>query len=185
MKLSGRKIEGANVETVVLPRGDGPPIVLTAMAVLDYEPFDKLCPPPKPPVVMRRGGERSFNVEDPRYVQAMKEYGEKRSAWLILTSLRLGTPDLEWETVDFGDSNTWPGYVDEMRAAGFTETEIIRVVRAAMIANALDDAKLEQARKDFLASLERQDAQSSFPEDEPSSTPSGAPANVSASDPQA
>lgn len=179
MKLAGRKIEGANVETVVLPRGGGDPLVLRAQAVLSYADFDKLCPAPKPPVVIRRGGERSLNVEDPRFVAAMETHGEKRTAWMILTSLRLGTPDLEWETVDYGDPNTWAGYVDELRASGFSEVEIIRVVRAVMVANALDDAKLEEARRDFLALEARRLDPSSSPEDELSDTPSGVPVSDS------
>jgi hypothetical protein len=182
LKIAGRKIEGPNTETVVLPRGDGPPIVLTAMAVLSYEAFDKICPAPRPPAVLRRGGERSFNVEDPNYVQAMLDHGQRRSAWLVITSLRLGTPDLEWETVRYDDPNTWTGYVDELRASGLTEHEIVRVVRAAMIANALDDAKLEAARQDFFRSRPTRPAGSSSPADAPSDTPSGGPASDSDSD---
>jgi hypothetical protein len=180
VKLAGKKIEGANVEYIVLPRGDGEPLVLKAQAILDYSPFEKLCPVPRPPAVMRAGGVKSYNVEDPRYVGAVAEHSAKRSAWIVLTSLRLGTPDLEWETVDYGDPNTWLGYIDELRAAGFSEVEIIRIVKGAMVANALDDAKLDAARRDFLASLERQADQLSSPEDGLNSTPSGAPANDSA-----
>jgi hypothetical protein len=179
VKLAGKKIEGANVEYIVLPRGDSDPLVLKAQAVLDYSPFEKLCPLPRPPAVMRAGGVKSYNVEDPRYVQAITDHSARRSAWIVLTSLRLGTPELEWETVDYGNPNTWINYVDELRASGFSEVEIIRIVRGAMIANALDDQKLEEARKAFLASLEAQAAQLCFPADGPSSTPSGEPASGS------
>jgi hypothetical protein len=177
MKLAGRKIEGANVEYIVLPRGDGEPLVLKAQAILDYSPFDMLCPPPRPPTVLRPGGVKSYNVEDPRYLESLMEHGRRRSAWIILTSLRLGTPDLEWETVDYGDPNTWSGYIDELRASGFSEVEIIRVVKGCMVANALDDSKLEEARKAFLAFQERQADLLSSPEGGLNSTPSGAPAS--------
>jgi hypothetical protein len=179
MRLAGKKIEGANVEYIVLPRGDGEPLVLKAQAILDYSPFEKLCPIPRPPSVIKPGGVRSYNVEDPRYIQALSEHGARRSAWIVLTSLRLGTPDLEWETVDYGDPNTWQGYIDELRAAGFSEVEIIRVVKGAMAANALDDNKLEEARKAFLRSLEARAGQSCFLTDGPNSTPSGEPASGS------
>ena len=59
MKLAGRKIEGANVEYIVLPRGDGEPLVLKAQAILDYSPFDMLCPPPRPPTVLSLVGSRA------------------------------------------------------------------------------------------------------------------------------
>lgn len=179
MKLAGREIKGPNSETIVLPRGEGEPIVLTAMAVLDQTPFEKLCLPPKPPVVVRPGGDRSYNVEDPKFVKAMEEYGKRRTAWLVVTSLRLGTPELEWDTVRYDDPNSWPGYYDELRDAGFTESEIVRVIQAVMVANALDDAKLEEARKRFLASRGARAAASSSPVAEPSSTPSGEPASDS------
>jgi hypothetical protein len=177
VKIAGRKIEGPNVEIVVIPRGNGESHVFRAMAILDYSPLDKICMPPRPPIAIRPGGERIVNVEDPTYKQALVEYGQKRTAWLVLQSLRLGTPDLEWETVKYDDSNTWVGYVDELRSAGFTENEIVRIVRAAAIANALDDAKLEEARKSFLAGLGARVDQSFSREAEPNNTPSGEPAS--------
>jgi hypothetical protein len=173
VKIAGRKIEGANIETVVFPRSNAEDIVLQVQAVLDFSDFEKLCPIPKPPVVVRRGGEKSYNVEDANYSSALMSYTERRTAWLILTSLRLATPDLEWETVDFGNPDTWTGYVDELRGAGFTDAEIIKLVQAVMTANSLDDNKLEAARARFLAGRGARLAHPSSPKAEPNITPSG------------
>ena len=109
MKIAGRKIEGPNVEVLVLPRGDGEPLVFKAQAVLDYEPFDQICPRPRPPVIVKRGGVREVNPEDPNFKAAIQSWGRKRVAWIVLTSLRGGMPELEWEKVDYGNSNTWTG----------------------------------------------------------------------------
>ncbi len=180
MKIAGNKIEGPNTEMILLPRGDNPPIVLRAQAVLDYTPFDTMCPRPKPPSVIRPGGIRETNPEDPRHVEALHNYARKRMAWIVLTSLRLGSPELEWETVDFGNSNTWLKYEDELKEAGFAEIEVGRIIRACMIANCLDDDKLDEARKAFLLSQRLQAEQLSSQEDEPQDTPSGEPASDSA-----
>lgn len=177
MKLAGKRLEGPNIEMIVLPRGNGEPIVLHAQAILDYEPFDKLCPRPRPPVVMKRGGTKSLNVEDPRYKSALELYSHRRFAWIILTSLRHGTPSLEWETVNYGDPNTWLNYEKELRDAGFSTTELGHIHRGVMVANALDDDKLEEARNAFLASQQAPGGLSSSPEDELNSTASGEPAN--------
>lgn len=178
MKLAGKKLETPNVETIVLPRGSGEPIVLYAQAVMDNEPFTNLCPEPKPPTIIKRGGTKSLNVEDPNYKTAMVVYGRKRFAWLIITSLRLGTPTLEWETVKYDDQNSWLSYERELTESGFSEIEIGRIHRGVMIANALDDEKLEEARNAFLASQQVQDDPSFSPRDELNSTPSGEPANA-------
>jgi hypothetical protein len=177
MKLAGKKISGPNIETIILPRGDGEPIVFKAQAVLDFDDFEKMCPMPKPATVVRPGGKKSANFEDPTYKAAIELHAKKRFAWIVLTSLHLGTPDLEWERVDYGDPNTWLSYEDELREAGISNIEIGRIHRGVMIANALDDEKLEEARNAFLASQQALADPSSFPRDEPSSTPSGVPAN--------
>lgn len=179
MKLAGRKISGPNVETIVFPRGDGDPIVLKAQAILDYEPFDQLCPKPKPPTIMKKGGVRESNPEDPRYRDALHEWGRKRLCWIVLTSLRLGTPELEWETVDYGDPNTWTNFEDELKESGFSEIEVGRINRGVMIANALDDDKLDEARNAFLASVAAEAASLSSQADELNSTLSGEPVSDS------
>lgn len=177
MKLEGKKLAGPNIETIVLPRGDGEPIVFHAQAVMDFEPFNQLCPRPKPQTILKRGGQRSQNTEDPKYKTAVDEYGRKRFAWIILTSLRQGTPTLEWETVDYDNQNTWLGYEKELREAGFSDVEIGRIHRGCLIANALDDEKLDEARQAFLLSRQALADPSSSPEDGLNSTESGEPAN--------
>lgn len=151
MKLNGVKISGPNVETIVLPRGDGSPIVLRAQAILDMDEFDKLSPVPKPPEKMLPGGIKVPNLEDSYYLAAVEEVGKRRMAYMVVKSLE-ATPGLEWETVRLSDPSTWLGYRDEFREAGFSEVEVNRITAAVMSANCLSEEKVEEARQRFLAS---------------------------------
>ena len=110
MKIKGQKLETPNVEIVVIPRGgDVSDIVFHAGAILDFGPFDKFCPEPRPPEKMVKGGKREKNYEDKGYKQELEKYGEKRLAWIVIESLR-STPDLEWELVRHDDHTTWTNY---------------------------------------------------------------------------
>jgi hypothetical protein len=158
MKLNGKKIEGPNIELIFIPRADKEPIVLKAQAVTDYEAFKKLCPEPKPPKAMKPGRIIVQNTEDPEYKKAMEEHSKKRLEYMILQSLSV-TEGLEWETVNLGDASTWGNYEAELRASGFSDIEIQRIVMSVLSANGLDDAKVEQARNRFLASQRGEDEQ--------------------------
>lgn len=177
MRLRGKELKGPNTQTIVLPR-DPEPIVLTAQAVLDYDLFDQLCPRPTPPIIMKKGGIKEANTKDARFLLAVESYGRKRIAWIVIESLRLGTPDLTWDEVDYGNPNTWEKYLEELKASGFSWAEVEYVIDCCMTANALNESKLEAARESFLLSLAQEaiEESSSQPVEQPN-TPSGEPAN--------
>lgn len=179
MKLAGRELKKCNSHTIVIPRTDEKPIVLIARAVLDYSMFEKLCPDPKPPYRMKAGGEKVANFKDPRYVLSLESFGRRRVAWIVLESLRLGSPELEWDIVDYGDPNTWEKYTEELQESGFNWAEIAMITNGCFIANSLDESKIEEARASFLASqLEAAEDLSTSPMVEVSVTPSGEPVSV-------
>jgi len=186
MKIRGQQIEGPGVEIVVIPRpntehGD---IVFKAQAILDFDDFEKLCPLPKPPTMRKRGVEGLVHdIENPRYKQALTQHGNKRLAWMMITSLR-ATEDLEWETVDYSNSDTWENYREELKKAGFNEIEVGRLIRAVMIVNSLDETKLEEARNRFLAGIPEPPKESSSQSFVQQIMQSGKPANDSESVPQ-
>jgi hypothetical protein len=151
MKLNGRKIEGPNVETVIIPRGEDEPIVFRCQAVLDYDEFDLVCPRPIPPVRIMRGGRRVTDVEDKTYLIMLESYAKQRTNWMILQSLK-ATENLEWETIQMSDPNTWINFDKELKDSGLSEIERIRIVNAVMTANCLNESKLDEARESFLAS---------------------------------
>ena len=151
MKYKGKTVSGPNEEIVVIPRGNGEDFIFTCRAVMSYEVFDKLVTEPIPKQITRAGEtESSPLLDDPAYLRAVREHDRKRLSWLICKSLE-ATVDLEFETVDLADSTTWNNYYDELRDAGFTSTEIGRITRGVMIANSLDQKKIDEARAHFLA----------------------------------
>ena len=152
MKLHGRKIEGLNIETVVIPRSTGD-LVFKAQAVVGYEEFDALCPAPNPPTIVKRGGETSKDITNPAYLKKMDDWLGKRSSWLILQSLSV-TPELEWETVNMSESETWINFRQELKDSGLTPGEIARLIDAVTTACGLNQDKIEEATRRFLAGQE-------------------------------
>ena len=148
MKIKGKKIEGPNREIIAIPRGDGGDIVFIAQAILDMEPFEKMCPTPLAPK-RKIDGVDVPNLKDPSYEAAVDVFATKRLAWMILTSLA-ATPELEWEKVDLSDSSTWLNFREEMHESGFSDIEINRVVVGVVSVNALSESKIEAARERFL-----------------------------------
>ena len=178
MKIAGQKIEGPNVETIVIPRGNGEPIVFQARAILDWSEFEKFCPEPKPRFKILKGGKKVKDLDAPSYKAEVEEHSRRRIAWIVLESLS-ATEDLEWETVDLNDPSTWHLFEDELKSAGFSAVEVHTIIQGALSANCLNERKLTEARESFLASQREATAQSSSHTDELSDTQSGEPANDS------
>jgi hypothetical protein len=176
MKLGGKKLS-ANVVVIPIPRGDGEDIFFRAQAVLSMEEFDKICPVPKAPKKLVKGQGLSENRNDPIFLAAMKDYAKNRLSWMVIESLK-ATPDLEWETVKADEPSTWNGYEKELREAGFSEMELVRVVQGVMDANCLNEDLINEARKRFL-SLAQQGGECQSLTDEAPSSPSTEPANAS------
>lgn len=175
MKLHGVKIEGPNVEEIIIPRGDGQ-IVLLATAVLDHQEFEDLCPRPKPKVVIMKGGKRVEKTEEPGYRKSIEQWAKQHIAWLVLRSLE-ATEGLEWDTVDMDKPLTWLNYEKELSDSGFTDAEQARIIQGVMAANGLSETKVEEARQRFLALKAAESEASSSPEDEQPITQSGEPAS--------
>lgn len=152
MKMFGQKVEGPNVEYIVIPRGNGNDIVFKAQAVLDPAPFEAACKPPQPGKKMLPGGVIKEDHDDPIYKDAVKVYGDLRYSWIVIQSLK-ATEGLEWETVNYDDPSTWNNWEVELKAAGFTRTEIQYVMLGVANANALNQDKIDEARARFLLSV--------------------------------
>lgn len=173
MKIKGKVIEGPNIELIVIPRGSSDDIIFKAQAVLDFDDFDNITEQPKPPQRMF-AGDKTYSpvLDDPEFLTDIKAYNKLRMSWLILKSLE-ATEGLEWETVDMNDSTTWNNYDPELTAAGITNVEIGRIVKGCMIANSLDQSKIDEARKHFLATEREEAGLSVSPQDVAQTTQSG------------
>ena len=70
---------------------------------------------------------------------------------MILQSLR-ATDGLEWETVNYSDPTTWYAYKVELEKSGLTTADTSRIMSLVISANGLDQKKIDEATKAFLAS---------------------------------
>lgn len=167
-----------NREVIAIPRPDGDDIIFIAEAVLSYEEFDGMCPAPKPPVKLMKGGEKVLDFESPTYKQELAVYSTRRYSWMVLKSLR-NTPGLEWETVDYSNPDTWGNFEKELRDSGISDIEQQRILRGITDANCLNEQKVEDARKRFLVGIGGPLAKLSSLQPELRSTPSGEAVKVS------
>lgn len=152
MKFQGKKIDGPKPEFIVIPRGENieDAVIFKAEAVLDYAEFNQLCPEPKPPTIMYRDGRKVLDTNDPKFKQSIDRHAERRMAWMVLKSLR-NTPDLEWETVDYNNPETWMNYRKELEET-FTQYECTLIIGGVMSANSMNEERMKQARETFLRS---------------------------------
>lgn len=150
MKIKGKKIEGPNVEVVIIPRGEGDDIIFKAEAVLDMSQFEQLCPTPTAPLKMIQGGAKVPDFEDKEFQKALNEYSKKRTEYMFIKSLS-ATEGLEWEIINPIDPLTWGLLEEEFVKAGLSQIEISRIMNGVITANCLNEDRLEEARQRFLA----------------------------------
>ena len=151
MKLAGKKIDGPRPQTIVFPRGDDE-IIITAQPVLDFEPFDQISPRPTPPEIMRQGGQRSKDVEDPDFIKQLEEWGQCRFAWMVIKSLE-ATEGLEWDTVDVSNPETYGNVIKEINDT-FSPVEGKKLIELIHTVCGLNEEIIDEATKRFLAGPE-------------------------------
>ena len=155
VKYKGKKLEGLNTDLIVFKK-NGENVVLKAQALQNYKEFDKVCPEPQPPMLMRPGGIKEPNIKDKNYQDALQQYGLKKTNYTIIKSLQI-TEDLEWETVNINDPETYDNWRKEFEDSGFTEIEILRILQLCSRVNCLDDSMMDEAKESFLAEARQQE----------------------------
>ena len=148
MKMNGKTIEGMKPEVIVIPKG-GVDYVFKAAPVLNYDDFEKLCPVPVAPTIVRPGGVESADATDKDYLGKIEKWSQYKVAWMVLTSLK-ATDELIWDTVDEANPDSWNNYRDEL-ALNFTDVEISLIFDLVMNACGLNQDKIDEATKRFLA----------------------------------
>jgi hypothetical protein len=148
MKINGQVITKPEDEVVVIPRRSGD-LVFKARAV-DFSDFMKLCPAPQAPTMIVKGGGKSLNVEDKEYKKALSVWATQRTNWMIIKSLQ-ATEGFEWETVKMDEPSTWGNFQQELEDSGLTALEINAVVQIVLDACGLNQKKIDEATKRFLA----------------------------------
>lgn len=152
MQIGNVIIDGPAEEIKVIPY-DGKDVVFKARVVLnkDYEDFDKLCPRPEAPEIIKKGGERIKDVNDKEFNKALDIWAVRRVDYMILKSLE--PSEIKWETVDMSKPETWEGFRQELENI-FGEVVTRTIVGLAYSACGLNQTKIEEATKRFLAGRE-------------------------------
>jgi hypothetical protein len=153
MRINGKIIVNDNIEILVFPRGNGSNIVLKFRPIVDHSRFEELCKPPTPPTITPAGKEPYKDFKDKDYLEAQTKYFNKKTNWLFIQSM-LATENLEFDTVNIDDPNTWDNIDKELETAQFTVAERNMMFLAYQKANSMDEDKLAEARESFLASTQ-------------------------------
>lgn len=173
MKVGGVEVTKCE-EVLVLPRLTGQDLVFKAQAVQSMEYFDNVCPKPKPSMRLVKGGVKEEHITN-EFVEQLENWSRLRYAYICIKSLE--PSDIEWDTVDQSKPSTWTGWMQELRDAGLSDTEINRVQALVLDANSLNESKLKAARESFLRGQGANTAESSGPRITPENSQSGNPAN--------
>lgn len=174
MKIAGQQVKGRNRVVIAIPRPESN-LIFIAEAVSGYDVFDKMVKEPTPPAKVKPDRSKVYDFKDKGYLAQLGRYNKQRIAWLILESLK-GTPDLEWETVDPANPESWPNWETELRDADLNQFEINRVLNGVFEANCLNEALVAAARDSFVRGQETASDESSGPSTEAVNTPNGVPA---------
>lgn len=167
MKIHGKK-PGVFTDVVAFPLGEGGHNVVVFKLVPpdDLNDYEKQWPAPKPPMKTEPGKKPVPYLEDKNYKIEMSQWIGRKYDWIYVTTLR-NTPGLEWEKVKLADIMTYTHWQSELMELGLTVPMWNHLYSRILAVNGLDDAKLAQAREDFLKEeAEARRTQSSQVEDQ-------------------
>lgn len=157
MKINGTKLYKPSSQLIVFTRGDDPAIKLEVIAVLDRAEFDKLCPTPVPPMMMKRGEGKVPDFDDKGFLAQVQRNSELYTKWICLKSIMVPSDEVdgepthvEWETIDLQDPKTWNNYDQELIASGFSDMERLKLQNVIFEVNSLSETKAREARETFL-----------------------------------
>ena len=153
MKLKGQTVKAPEPITIVIPREGEDDIILMAAAVLDDSEFLKICPEPVPPTKVIPGEPDQPFLDDPTFKAKVEEHNQRSVDWMFIKSLS-ATEGLEWDTVDLNDPGTWANYREELGTV-FSKGEVAHIISKVMLANAMDQSRLEEAHKVFMENRDR------------------------------
>ena len=157
MRIQGQELKRLNIELIIIPRGDGEPIVMKAQAVSTYDEFNLLVKEPEAPWVIKPGTGKERNYNDKGYQAALSNRSKLQTYYMFLKSLQ-ATEGLVWDTIDMQHPDTWLNFEKELEGAGFSAMERNLIVQGCMTANCLNERKLEEARNRFIQSQAEPDS---------------------------
>lgn len=147
MLINGERINVPFRREIVFPRVQGD-IVFTATAVSIEEEFEKLCPPIEPAI--ERDAKDNIvrvKVDDPKYIAKIKERQDRKFDLQVISALE----NVEWETVDRKDPDSWKNWRKEAIGAGLSDIEVIDLVNRVFETLRPSAELVEEQKKSFLA----------------------------------
>ena len=147
MKLGDKTLEPFR-DIAIIPRGSDN-LIFHFQTVLDVDNFEDKHPQPDPPTVTTPDGATTLDRKDPDYLQESVDWINRMYDYTFLKSIEI-TPDLEWETVDMDNPETWHNFDKEL-SIFLSRAEINLLIMKSREVNGLDERKLEAARADFLS----------------------------------
>lgn len=166
MKIGGVELTGPNMELLVIPRPDGD-IVFKAQTVKNFKEFEALVAIPQAPGVRTKDGFKR-DTKDKNFLADNKRYEDLKFAYMVIKSLE--PSEIEWERTKIDQPSTWLGWAEELQDAGLSEVETNKIVVTVLVANSLDERKMQAARDAFLLGLEEEESDTSGPQTEPETT---------------
>lgn len=151
MRIQGEELKCLNVELIVIPRGDDKPIIFKAQAVANYDEFNRLCPEPEAPWIVKPGSGKERDYRNKTYIASINNKSKLQTYYMFLKSLE-ATEGLTWDTIDINKPDTWLNFEKELESAGFSAMERGLIIQGCMIANCLNEKKIEEARNRFIQS---------------------------------
>lgn len=173
MKINGQSIHVPFEKTIYIYRLPEN-IAIQAKAVPFLEDFERLCPEPKRMKVMVDGKFSHFDDAHPKYQAKVKEHNVQYLNYLVLRTL-----DIEWDTVDLEDPETWGNWKKEASASGFSNAECNRLANECVAVHNPTAEMVDQMRDDFLRTASQQVSPSLYRPSEETSISSGEPVSDS------
>ena len=128
MLINGKQINIPFRRDIVIPRVDED-IVLTAVAVSCEKEFSALVKEPEPPKIYNKNGSLNrIATDDPDYIKKRQGYYSQKLNYQILCSLE----NVEWQSVDLKDPETWDNWKQECIDSGLSDTEVGRIINEVM-----------------------------------------------------
>lgn len=180
LMIGGQVAPGPKKKELYLPRDTGV-IVFHFLAVNDDSDFQALVKRPGVPRVWKVGEGNVDNPADPNYIKKRDDYAEKKGNWYFLTSI--APSNITWETIDMANPETWGNWQNELKAAGFSESERDRIYSSFLECNMVTDSMLIEARNRFFSEQQAKEMLANVTSllTEQDSTSSGEPVNASES----
>jgi len=150
MKINGLSVATPEPQFFVIPHG-GQDLAFRIQGVYSFDEFEKLVPEPKPPRIVRPGGQESVDYSDADYLKAQQARSKNRMVWIYLKGLE--PSNLEFEKVKINDPATYQFFDDEFKNVGIALSYLQQLEQAIINLCGFNPEMVQEATQRFLAGM--------------------------------